>query len=70
MMGDSADETMMLTKFLDEEAFDLAQLDARLKEYVERHEALFVKGMCLHTGLTQHMIKTLSCKSSLLQCNS
>ena len=70
MMGDSADETMMLTKFFDEETFDISDLDNKLIEYQERHTAMFEKGLCLQTGLTQVMLKSLDDKQRLLRTNS
>ena len=59
MMGDAGDETLQLVRFFDTEDFDLTMIHQVLIDYHSKLRALFVDGLCLETGLTAVMLKTL-----------
>ena len=61
MMADCSDEVLMLTRFLDKETYEAAELPRHLREFSERTARLFVHGACLETpgSLTSHVLKHL-----------
>ena len=67
MLGDAGDETLMLKRFFDQEFFYLTKLHQVLLDYHTRLRALFVDGLCLETGLTQLMLRTLQKEPKLVR---
>ena len=67
MMGDAGDATLMLIRFFDQEFVDRTKLHQVLLDYHTRLRALFVDGLCLETGLTQLMLRTLQKEPKLVR---
>ena len=61
MMGDASDQTMALTRLMDDEEVDAAILNHEVKQYVRTIDLLFGhEAKCLTTfGYTQAMVQTL-----------
>eukprot|EP00969_Alexandrium_andersonii_P087185 3845772-Alexandrium_andersonii.AAC.1 len=61
MLADAADESLALTRFLDSEDTDPAELSLEVSAYVARIFSLFNGRQCLTlTGYTSMMLKLLS----------
>ena len=59
MISDAGDESLQLTRFLDEEAFDKKLLTSEAHRFMERISALFLQGGCLVTGYTHYTLQLL-----------
>ena len=59
MLADASDECMLLTRFLDHENFDAANVASQITRFRGNIRSLFQNGLCLTTGFTQHMLKFL-----------
>lgn len=60
MLADAADEAMVLTRFLDSEEADPAEMNLEVAAFVKRIHALFNEGACLRvTGYTSVMLQFL-----------
>jgi hypothetical protein len=59
MISDAGDESLLLTRFLDEEAFDKKLLTSEAYRFMERISALFLQGGCLVTGYTHYTLQLL-----------
>ena len=60
MMGDSADENLMLTRQFDCTNYDIAHGKFKfIQGFLRRSRALFVEGLCFETGLTKIMLEKL-----------
>ena len=60
MMGDSADENLMLTRQFDCTNYDKAHGKFKfIQAYLQRSRSLFVEGLCFETGLTKLMLEKL-----------
>jgi hypothetical protein len=58
-MADAGDESLALTRWLDQEKFDIAALSEECSAYLARISALFVDGLCWTTGYSAFMLRTL-----------
>ena len=60
MLADGADQSMMLTRVLDNEDSDAAFLNQEVSELIAAAEIMFVDGRCVHLfGYTSLMLETL-----------
>lgn len=61
MMADCSDEVLVLTRFLDKENYEAAELPRHLLEFSQRTERLFVHGACLEAPgtFTSHVLQLL-----------
>ena len=60
MMGDSADENLMLTRQFDCTNYDKAHGKFKfIQGFLQRSRSLFVEGLCFETGLTKLMLEKL-----------
>ena len=60
MMGDSADENLMLTRQFDCTNYDKAHGKFKfIQGFLQRSKSLFVEGLCFETGLTKIMLEKL-----------
>lgn len=59
MAADAGDESIQLTRFLDTEAYDIAELPMQLYLFFNKLNALFIDGRCVETGYTSHSLKIM-----------
>ena len=59
MAVDAGDESIQLTRFLDTEAYDIAELPMQLYLFFNKLNALFIDGRCVETGYTSHSLKIM-----------
>ena len=61
MAADASDESMMLIRAFDNEAFDVSKVSGQISDFLSRVEALFGEARkCVHCiGFTNHVIETL-----------
>jgi len=59
MMADACDETMALTRFMDDEAMDLSLVPAEIEMWDMRTRYLFDEGGCRESGYTKHALHEL-----------
>ena len=60
MLADAADETILLTRYMDQEAADSADIAAEIMARCQRTMHLFVNEGAKNSGHTEHMLQYLS----------
>lgn len=56
MVADGGDDALGLTRFLDTEDYELAQLPMELHAFINKLNGQFVQGLCVSTGYTKYVI--------------
>ena len=66
-LADAGEESIVLTRFMDDEDFDKSTLSGELQTYLDRIRALFVERGCYNatTTFTRHMLTFLAKRRSL-----